>query len=56
MKKTIIFIMLIILALTLVCHAEETDVQQDVSTYTKSEPVTEEFDIRAYLTEKIPFR
>ena len=60
MKRLIVFIMILILSLTLVCYAEETDAiteseaeKQDVSTDTE-EPKTEEgFDIKAYLTEKI---
>ena len=64
MKKTIIFIMLIIFVLTFACYAEEdvnvSEEKQDVSTdaiNTDNEAAngeaTEEFDIKAYLTEKI---
>ena len=64
MKKTIIFIMLIIFVLTFACYAEEdvnvSEEKQDVSTNvinTDNEDANgeaaEEFDIKAYLTEKI---
>ena len=64
MKKTIIFIMLIIFVLTFACYAEEDvnvlEEKQDVSAdviNTDNEDANseaaEEFDIKAYLTEKI---
>lgn len=57
MKKTIIFIMLIIFVLTFACYAEEdvnvSEEKQDMSIDTEEPSTEESFDIKAYLTEKI---